>query len=113
MPGATVNVESPNLQGIVTVVTSENGDYIVPQLPPGNYKSTFELTGFERQERTVALAPTQTLPLNVTNGGRLDHRNRERCRRDDKRANPNRASGDKLQTGFDRVAADQPRTSTR
>ena len=68
VPGVTVNVEGPNLQGILTVVTSENGDYILPQLPPGTYTVTFELSGFERQQKTVALAPTQTLPLNVDDG---------------------------------------------
>ena len=34
IPGVTVNVESPNRQGVLSVVTSENGDYILPQLPP-------------------------------------------------------------------------------
>ena len=28
MPGVTINAESPNLQGIRTVLTSDNGDYI-------------------------------------------------------------------------------------
>ena len=37
LPGVTVSAESPNLQGILSVVTSENGDYILPQLPPGTY----------------------------------------------------------------------------
>src|SRR5438128_7821334 len=68
VPGVTVNVQSPNLQGIVTVVTSDNGDYIVPLLPPGAYTVTFELSGFGRQERMVNLAATQTLPLNITMG---------------------------------------------
>ena len=56
----TVSVESPNLQGIASFVTSENGDYIVGLLPPGVYTLTFELSGFERQQKTVVLAPTQT-----------------------------------------------------
>jgi len=68
VPGATVNVESPNLQGILSVVTSENGDYILPQLPPGTYTVTFDLSGFTRQRRTIAVAPTQTVPLNITMG---------------------------------------------
>src|SRR6187549_3443367 len=68
VPGVTVDIEGPNLQGIHSVVTSENGDYILPQLPPGSYVVTFQLTGFERQQKTVALAPTQTLPLNVVMG---------------------------------------------
>ena len=68
VPGVTVTVEGPNLQGALSAVTSENGDYILPQLPPGPYTVTFELSGFERQQKTVGLAPTQTLPLNVTMG---------------------------------------------
>jgi hypothetical protein len=68
VPGVTITVEGPNLQGSAVVVSSENGDYIIPQLPSGTYKVTFQLTGFERQEKTVSLAPTQTLPLNVTMG---------------------------------------------
>ena len=64
----TVTVESSNLQGMLSVVTSENGDHILPQLPPGTYTVTFQLSGFERLQRTVALAPTQTVPLNVSMG---------------------------------------------
>src|SRR5438045_7714274 len=65
VPGVTVNVQSPNLQGIVTVVTSKNGDYIVPLIPPGAYTVSFESSGFGRQERRVTLAGTQTEPHNI------------------------------------------------
>ncbi len=68
MPGVTISAESSNLQGIRTVVTSSNGDYLLTLLPPGTYKITFELSGFERQERTVNLSPTQVLPLEMTLG---------------------------------------------
>ena len=68
VPGVTVTVESPNLQGALSAVTSENGDYILPQLPPGTYTVTFALSGFGRQQRTIAVAPTQTVPLNITLG---------------------------------------------
>jgi outer membrane receptor protein involved in Fe transport len=67
-PGVTVTVEGANLQGALSAVTSENGDYILPQLPPGTYTVTFTLSGFGRQQRTIAVAPTQTVPLNVTLG---------------------------------------------
>ena len=39
-----------------------------PPLPPGTYTVTFELSGFERQTKPIALAPTQTLTLNVAIG---------------------------------------------
>src|SRR5438128_1938333 len=68
VPGVTITVESPALQGVQTIVSSGNGDYIVPLLPPGTYKVAFELSGFERQEKTVVVAATQTLPLDVTLG---------------------------------------------
>jgi outer membrane receptor for ferrienterochelin and colicin len=68
VPGVTVNAESPNLQGIRTAVTSENGDYIISLLPPGVYTITFELSGFQRVDRTVTLAPTQVLPVEVVMG---------------------------------------------
>ena len=47
LPGVTVNATSPNLQGVRTVVTSENGDYILSLLPSGTYTITFELSGFQ------------------------------------------------------------------
>ena len=68
VPGVTVTVEGPNLQGALSAITSENGDYIVPQLPAGSYTVRFDLSGFGRQQRTVSVAPTQTVPLNVTLG---------------------------------------------
>src|SRR5262249_49399375 len=51
-----------------TVVSTSNGDYVVPLLPPGTYRVIFELSGFQKQERTVTVAATQTLPLDVTLG---------------------------------------------
>ncbi|HEX3580017.1 MAG TPA: TonB-dependent receptor, partial [Thermoanaerobaculia bacterium] len=45
LPGVTVTVSSPALQGTRTTVTNENGDYNFPTLPPGNYKVTFALSG--------------------------------------------------------------------
>ena len=37
LPGVTVTVASPVLQGVRTAVTSANGDYIIPFLPAGDY----------------------------------------------------------------------------
>jgi hypothetical protein len=68
LPGVTVNVASPNLQGIRSTVTSEIGDYVVALLPPGNYTLTFDLSGFQKMEKQVILAPTQTLPVDATLG---------------------------------------------
>jgi hypothetical protein len=68
LPGVTVNASSPNLQGVRTVVTTENGDYVIPLLPPGVYTISFELSGFEKITKTGTLAPTQTLPLDAAMG---------------------------------------------
>ena len=66
IPGTTVTASSPNLQGARSVVSSEYGDYSLPLLPPGTYTLTFELSGFRTQTRTVSVAPTQNVALNVT-----------------------------------------------
>lgn len=68
LPGVSVTVASPNLQGVRLAVTSENGDYILAQLPSGSHTVTFDLAGFQRIERQVNLAPTQVLPLEITMG---------------------------------------------
>src|SRR5262245_35680131 len=57
LPVVTVDASSPNLQGIRSVITSENGDYVLPLLPSGTYTLSFELSGFERVTKTIALAP--------------------------------------------------------
>lgn len=68
LPGVTVSVESPALQGTRTTVTSGNGDYVITLLPSGTYTVIFALQGFEEQRRTVNLAPTQTVPVDATMG---------------------------------------------
>jgi outer membrane receptor protein involved in Fe transport len=68
LPGVTVNVTSPNLQGVRSAVTSENGDYVIPGLPSGQYTVSFELSGFERVNKTITLAPTQILPVDALMG---------------------------------------------
>src|SRR5580765_6161808 len=56
-PGVVVTVESPNLQGVRSAVTSVTGDYLLTNLPSGSYTVTFELDGFEKLQRHVSLAP--------------------------------------------------------
>ena len=51
-PGVTVTATSPNLQGPRVTVTSDNGDYAIPLLPPGDYSISFELSGFRSVKRT-------------------------------------------------------------
>jgi outer membrane receptor for ferrienterochelin and colicin len=68
LPGVTVTATSSNLQGVRSATTSANGDYIFTGLPSGPYKVSFELSGFQTTAKTVDLAPTQTLPVDVTLG---------------------------------------------
>ena len=57
MPGVSVTVASPVLQGVRTAVTSVNGDYIVPFLPPGEYT----LVGWhERAGERTSVVQVQT-----------------------------------------------------
>ena len=46
MPGVTVTISSPSMQGVRTAVTNEEGTYRFPAIPPGEYKITYELAGF-------------------------------------------------------------------
>ena len=56
LPGVTVTVGSPSLQGTRTAVTDINGNYALPQLPPGSYSVVFEFSGFGAVEE-IATVP--------------------------------------------------------
>jgi hypothetical protein len=66
LPGVTVTVTSAQLQGTRAAVASENGDYLIALLPPGTYTLTFEREGFERMQRTLDVAGTQNVSLDMT-----------------------------------------------
>ncbi|MCU0291072.1 MAG: TonB-dependent receptor [Thermoanaerobaculaceae bacterium] len=65
LPGVTVTVSSPNLQGTRTAVTSINGDYIFRFLPPGEYTVKFELQGFSTLDTSVKISAAQTSAVNA------------------------------------------------
>lgn len=60
MPGVTVTISSPALQGTRNTTTGEGGGYTFPSLPPGLYTATFELSGMAKVTKnvTVILAST-------------------------------------------------------
>jgi hypothetical protein len=64
LPGVSVTVASPNLQGTRSTVTGDGGGYSFAALPPGRYTVTFELEGMQTVTRTTDLA--------VATGGRVD-----------------------------------------
>ena len=79
LPGVTVELTSPNLQGTRTAVTSADGRYRFPSVPPGPYKVTAELAGFGKVEKraTVTLdatADSEPVAAAVDDGGSHRHR---------------------------------------
>lgn len=63
LPGVTVTVESPNLQGKREVPSGANGDYIFNLLPPGDYVVIFTMTGMQTARQKVTLAAAQSARL--------------------------------------------------
>ncbi len=60
LPGVTVTVTSPNLQGSRTNVTSTGGEYIFAALPPGTYQAIFELEGMQAQSAEIVISAAQS-----------------------------------------------------
>ena len=61
MPGVTVTITSPRLQGVRTTVTDTNGNYYFNAVPPGDYTVKFEMDGMAAVTKTanVGLARTE------------------------------------------------------
>ncbi|HET7745696.1 MAG TPA: TonB-dependent receptor [Vicinamibacteria bacterium] len=68
LPGVGITASSPALQGTRTVVSSENGDYVIPFLPPGEYKVEYALSGFEKVEKRIRVQVAETVALDVRLG---------------------------------------------
>ncbi len=66
VPGATVSLESPQMQGTRSTVTSTNGDYIFPSLSPGAYTITVELTGFGTVKQARDVGAGQPVSVDIT-----------------------------------------------
>ena len=65
LPGVTVTVKSPSLQGVRTTVTSGTGGYVLANLPPGEYTVTFALGSFKPVTRSVKLSASQGASLDA------------------------------------------------
>ena len=69
LPGATVTLSSPALQGDRSTTTDANGNYVFRGLPTGDYKLTVTLQGFATVERAFPIAlgtsPNVDATLNV------------------------------------------------
>jgi hypothetical protein len=68
MPGVTVSVTSPSMQGTRSDVTGSDGIYRFSAIPPGDYTVRYELAGFETQIREglrVGLGFTSTVNIEL------------------------------------------------
>ncbi|HEX5854670.1 MAG TPA: TonB-dependent receptor [Thermoanaerobaculia bacterium] len=68
LPGVTVELRSPQLQGVRSAVTDAAGRYRFPVLAPGVYSVTAQLSGFTKVERSgqkVSLGGTTTIPITM------------------------------------------------
>src|SRR5450759_159004 len=65
LPGVSVTATSPALQGSRTTVTNVNGDYTIPNVPPGDYTVTIALSGFQTVTRTTNVPSGQQVAVNV------------------------------------------------
>src|SRR5687768_16045256 len=68
LPGVTVTISAPTMQGSQTAVTNEEGNYRFPGIPPGTYRVTYELPGFAtvvREGIRVTLGFTATLNVSM------------------------------------------------
>lgn len=68
LPGVTVSITSPSLQGTRVAYTDVNGNYNFPALPPGEYSVVFEMEGLGTISRStrVGLAQTQRVNADLT-----------------------------------------------
>ncbi len=67
LPGVTVEIASPNLQGTRNMVTAADGRFRFPSVPPGAYSVTATLQDFGKTQKnaTVTLDATATVNLSL------------------------------------------------
>jgi hypothetical protein len=71
LPGVTVTITGPNLQGSRTAVTNESGEYHLNLIPPGNYRLEASLSGLTpivRENVRVSLDQTSRTDLSMAMG---------------------------------------------
>ena len=65
VPGVLVTASSSAMLGQRTTTTSESGQWILRNLPPGDYTVTFELEGMATVQSSAVVSLGQDTPLNV------------------------------------------------
>src|SRR5215470_3117202 len=63
LPGVTVIVTSPVLQGTQTAISDENGLYKIAELPPGSYLVTFYINQLTVQRPDITVGLDKTTPV--------------------------------------------------
>jgi hypothetical protein len=68
LPGCTITLEGPSMQGQMTFVSTENGSYRFPSVMPGSdYQLTFEMPGFKTVVRTgLNVSVGKATSINIT-----------------------------------------------
>src|ERR1700756_5115805 len=65
LPGVTVTISSPTLQGTRTSVSNEDGDYNFSAIPPGKYKVVFTLSGLADVVKSAQVNLVETTRLDA------------------------------------------------
>ena len=65
LPGVTVTITSPSMQGNRVAVTDVNGNYNFPSIPPGDYTIVFSMDGMATVTRTVRVGLARTERVNA------------------------------------------------
>jgi carboxypeptidase family protein/TonB-dependent receptor-like protein len=65
LPGVRVEATSPRLPGIRVATTSDDGRYRIPAVPPGLYRITAALAGFETVQHVITVSLDATATLDV------------------------------------------------
>src|SRR5689334_19743644 len=66
IPGVEIAATHTGTGVASTIVTNESGTYRFPSLPPGPYRVTAQLTGFQGQTVQLALGTSQQIRQNFT-----------------------------------------------
>src|ERR1700741_4241353 len=60
LPGVTVTISGPAMEGTRTAVSDENGNYNFGDVPKGSYRVKFEMGSMQTQTKAVVIARGQT-----------------------------------------------------
>jgi hypothetical protein len=66
VPNARVTMTNTGTNETRVVVSNTDGDYTIPQLPPGDYSLSVELRGFKKMGRSLSLETGQEARLDIT-----------------------------------------------